>query len=231
MLDHTLAHTKPRNWAHHGAARERRGRDRGVDRVRDRGRPRPRPPAPQGRQGVDAADRRSTSSRATRRTQGPAARWAPSTAPTPTARRGSSSASARPRELGYETQPEVVIVGGGQGGIALGARLRQLRRADDHRRAQRAPRRLLAQALQVALPARPGLVRPPALHQVPGELAGVLAEGQDRRLARDVHAGDGAQLLELDRGQERAATTRTPASGSSSSSATARRSRCARSSS
>jgi putative flavoprotein involved in K+ transport len=31
------------------------------------------------------------------------------------------------RELGYETQPEVVIVGGGQGGIALAARLRQLR--------------------------------------------------------------------------------------------------------
>ncbi|MGZ4275437.1 MAG: NAD(P)/FAD-dependent oxidoreductase [Solirubrobacteraceae bacterium] len=30
-------------------------------------------------------------------------------------------------ELGYETQPYVLIVGGGQGGIALGARLRQLR--------------------------------------------------------------------------------------------------------
>jgi putative flavoprotein involved in K+ transport len=30
-------------------------------------------------------------------------------------------------ELGYETQPHVLIVGGGQGGIALGARLRQLR--------------------------------------------------------------------------------------------------------
>src|SRR6478609_8186396 len=29
-------------------------------------------------------------------------------------------------ELGYETQPEVLIVGGGQGGSALGARLRQL---------------------------------------------------------------------------------------------------------
>ncbi len=28
--------------------------------------------------------------------------------------------------LGYETQPQVVIIGGGQGGIALGARLRQL---------------------------------------------------------------------------------------------------------
>jgi putative flavoprotein involved in K+ transport len=30
------------------------------------------------------------------------------------------------RELGYTTQPYVVIVGGGQGGIALGARMRQL---------------------------------------------------------------------------------------------------------
>jgi len=30
------------------------------------------------------------------------------------------------RTLGHDTQPEVVIVGGGQGGIALGARLRQL---------------------------------------------------------------------------------------------------------
>jgi putative flavoprotein involved in K+ transport len=29
-------------------------------------------------------------------------------------------------ELGYEIQPEVLIIGGGQGGIALGARLRQL---------------------------------------------------------------------------------------------------------
>ncbi|MBK1784972.1 NAD(P)/FAD-dependent oxidoreductase [Prauserella sp. ASG 168] len=29
-------------------------------------------------------------------------------------------------ELGYATQPEVVVIGGGQGGIALGARLRQL---------------------------------------------------------------------------------------------------------
>ncbi|SOD98275.1 flavin-containing monooxygenase [Caenispirillum bisanense] len=33
---------------------------------------------------------------------------------------------AEARELGYTTQPYVVIVGGGQGGIALGARLRQL---------------------------------------------------------------------------------------------------------
>src|SRR5829696_5596698 len=30
------------------------------------------------------------------------------------------------RELGYATQPYVLVIGGGQGGIALGARLRQL---------------------------------------------------------------------------------------------------------
>ena len=106
-------------------------------------------------------------------------------------------------ELGSTTQPEVVIVGGGQGGIALGARLRQLGVPTIIVERNAAPRRLVAQALQVAVPARPGLVRPPAVHQVPRELAGVLAQGQDRRLARDVHAGDGAQLLELDGGQER----------------------------
>ena len=100
------------------------------------------------------------------------------------------------------------------------------RRPDDHRRAQRAPGRLVAQALQVAVPARPGLVRPHAVPPVPRQLAGLLAEGQDRRLARDVHAGHGAQLLGLHRGEARAATTRRPASGSSSSSATARTSRC-----
>ena len=88
------------------------------------------------------------------------------------------------------------------------------RRPDDHRRAQRAPRRLLAQALQVALPARPGLVRPPAVHQVPRELARVLAQGQDRRLAGDVHAGDGAQLLELHDRQEREVRRGEAASGS-----------------
>ncbi|MEO6301195.1 MAG: NAD(P)/FAD-dependent oxidoreductase [Paracoccaceae bacterium] len=33
---------------------------------------------------------------------------------------------AEARELGYATQPYVLIIGGGQGGIALGARLRQL---------------------------------------------------------------------------------------------------------
>ena len=40
------------------------------------------------------------------------------------------------------------------------------------------------------------------------ELAGLLAQGQDRRLAGDVHQGHGAELLGLDRVQERRATTR-----------------------
>ena len=141
------------------------------------------------------------------------------------------SAMQEAETLGYSEQPEVVIVGGGQGAIGLGARLRQLGVPTIICRAQRAPRRLVAQALQVAVPARPGLVRPPAVHQVPRELAGVLAQGQDRRLARDVHAGHGAQLLGLDRRSSRRRTTTTRATGSCRSSATARRSRCARSSS
>ena len=76
------------------------------------------------------------------------------------------------------------------------------RRPDDHRREERAAGRQLAQSLQVALPARSGLVRPYALSALPAELAGVLAEGQDRRLARDVCEGHGAQLLGLDDLQE-----------------------------
>ena len=45
---------------------------------------------------------------------------------TRSARPGSRRAAARPRSSATPRQPEVVIVGGGQGGIALGARLRQL---------------------------------------------------------------------------------------------------------
>ena len=69
------------------------------------------------------------------------------------------------------------------------------RRARDRRRQARAARRPVAQALQVAVPARPGLVRPPAVPAVPAELAGVRAEGQDRRLARVLHPGDGGAVL------------------------------------
>ena len=77
------------------------------------------------------------------------------------------------------------------------------RRADHHHRPQSAARRRLAEPLQVALPARSGVVRPPAVHRLPEELAGFRAEGQDRRLARDVRQGDGAELLGQHRMQER----------------------------
>ena len=39
---------------------------------------------------------------------------------------GGEARSARPGSSATKTQPHVLIVGGGQGGIALGARLRQL---------------------------------------------------------------------------------------------------------
>ena len=61
----------------------------------------------------------------------------------------------------------------------------------------------MAPPLQVPVPARPRLVRPPAVHQVPRELARVLAQGQDRRLVGGLHEGDGAQLLGLQRGHPR----------------------------
>ena len=105
------------------------------------------------------------------RVQGPRDLEAIAAAPTPT-----SSASRR--------QPYVLIVGGGQGGIGLGARLRRLGVptliVDAHAR----PGDCLAQALQVALPARSGLVRPSAVPAVPRSLADLHAQGQDGRLAR-----------------------------------------------
>ena len=110
----------------------------------------------------------------------------------------------REAELGYAEQPYCLIVGGGQGGIGLGARLRRLGVPTIIVEKNKRPGRLLAQPLQVARAARPGLVRPHALPAVPGRLAGVLAQRQDRRLARDVHQGDGAELLGFDRMPERA---------------------------
>jgi hypothetical protein len=185
MLDHTLAHTKPRNWraaepptAADGISEAwiefetEVGRGRGHLRLRDgqawtllttlyelKGHEEPRGAGrPHGVEHGADPDRET---------------WL-------------EAREREARELGHTTQPAPA------------------RRPDDHRRAQRPPGRLVAQALQVALPPRPGLVRPPPLHQVPRELAGVLAEGQDRRLARDVHAGHGAQLLDLHDREERA---------------------------
>ena len=119
------------------------------------------------------------------------------------------------------------------------------RRAHDHPGEERPRRQLVAKPLQVARPARPRLVRPPALSAVPRSLAGVHAEGPDGRLAGDVRQGDGARLLGFVRmpagglrrghggvgahGEPRAAAT--PSSAASSSSLrpapTARREKCA----
>ena len=133
-------------------------------------------------------------------------------------------------DLGYKTQPYCVIVGGGQGGIALGARLKRLGvptiiveknpRAGDSWRNR----------YTLAVPARPGVVRPPAVPAVPRPLAGVRAEGQDRRLARDVHQGDGAELLDAERVRRAPALTKRSRSGRSASTATARPWCCGRSS-
>ena len=106
-------------------------------------------------------------------------------------------------ELGHSRQPYCLIIGGGQGGNRPRGAPETAQRADHHRGEERTGRRQLAQALQVALPARSGLVRPYAVFAVPEELAGLFAEGQDRRLAGNVHQGHGAQLLGLDRVQER----------------------------
>ena len=79
--------------------------------------------------------------------------------------------------LGASRQPYCVIIGGGQGGIALGARMRRLGVPTIIVEKKRAARRFLAQALQIALPARSGLVRPHALRAVSRALAGLFAQG------------------------------------------------------
>jgi putative flavoprotein involved in K+ transport len=126
MLEHTLGHTKPRNWqtAEPPAEAEgvteawlefetEAGRGRGHLRLKDgkawtllttlfelKGHEEPAGfDRPMGAQhGADRNGRRT---------------WL-------------EQRQEEAEQLGYETQPEVLIVGGGQGGIALGARLRQL---------------------------------------------------------------------------------------------------------
>ena len=102
---------------------------------------------------------------------------------------------AEARDLGTMQQPEVLIIGGGQGGIALGARLRQLG----------------VPTIIVEKNARPGdswrnrykslcLHDPVWYDHLPymlsAELADFRTQGQDWRLAGNVHQGDGAELLD-----------------------------------
>ena len=77
---------------------------------------------------------------------------------------------ARAREtaaMGSTVQPHCLVIGGGQAGIAMGARLKQLGVPTRDRREEPTRRRFLAQPLPLARAARPGLVRPSALHPVP----------------------------------------------------------------
>ncbi|MFI5429892.1 NAD(P)-binding protein [Aeromicrobium sp. UC242_57] len=93
-----------------------------------------------------------------------------------------------------------MIIGGGQGGIALGARMRQLGvptvvidrhdRPGDQWRSRYKSLCLHDPVWYDHLPYLP----------FPRELAGVRTEGQDRRLAGDVHQGHGgAVLVAIDR--------------------------------
>ena len=100
--------------------------------------------------------------------------------------------------LGYREQPYTLVVGGGQGGIALGARLRQLgvpsivvdrhERPGDQWRNRYKSLCLHDPVWYDHLPYLP----------FPDELAGVRTQGQDRRLAGVLHPGDGGAVLAED---------------------------------
>ena len=105
--------------------------------------------------------------------------------------------------LGSTTQPYVLVIGGGSGRHRPRRAAAPARRTEPGDRQAPATRRPVAQPLQVALPARPGLVRPPALPEVPGQLAGLRAQGQDRRLARVLHEDHGGALLVEHDGHQR----------------------------
>jgi putative flavoprotein involved in K+ transport len=126
MLDHTLAHTKPSGWAttEPPATAEgvteawlefetETGRGRGHLRLKD----------------GKAWTLLTTLSelKGHEETTGPGRPMGAEHGANPDRETWLERREREARELGYETQPEVLIVGGGQGGIALGARLRQLR--------------------------------------------------------------------------------------------------------
>ena len=124
--------------------------------------------------------------------------------------------AARPTSSATRPSPYVLIIGGGQGGIALGARLRQLG----------------VPTIIVDKHARPGdqwrsRYKSLCLHdpvwydhlpylKFPDELAGLLAQGQDRRLARDRTRGSWSSTTgAAPTAKQRHATTRRPGSGRS----------------
>ena len=188
----TLERTDAVRLRHRGAGRRGRRGGHGVVPLRDRRRPRPRPAAAEGggRRGP-RLDPPHHALRAQGATRSRAATHRPMGA--------EHGADKRPRDV------EGAAAGGGREpgqhdpALRAGHRRRPgrhrprcaaapARRAEPGDRQAPAARRPVAQPLQVALPARPGLVRPPALPEVPRQLAGLRAQGQDRRLARVLHA-------------------------------------------
>ena len=156
---------------------------------------------------------------------------ASSTAPTATARPGWRSAAARPTSSATRRQPYVRDHRRRPGRHRARRAAAPARRADDHRRdATRAPATRWRKRYKSLCLHDPVWYDHLPYLPFPDQLAGVLAEGQDRRLAGDVR-----RVMELNywgstTAQERALRRGRRRSGRSSSSATARRSRCARSS-
>jgi hypothetical protein len=107
--------------------------------------------------------------------------------------RGPNWLDQRKAAVRYDDRdPDVLVVGGGQAGLSIAARLKQLRidtlivdrgeveaTADRYtdRRSRSADRRQLAQTLSCADAAQSGASQPSALHAVPAELAGLYSEG------------------------------------------------------
>jgi putative flavoprotein involved in K+ transport len=198
MLRKTLAHVQPSRWVMDGAATETggtveawvrfdtaAGRGRGILRLRD-GRAWTLFTALQELRGFEepAGDRRPRgvvhAALRGRRT------WA-------------ETRAAEAATLGISIQPYCLIVGGGQGGIGLAARLKRLEVPTLVIDRLERPGRRLAAALQEPVPARPGLVRPPALPALPDDWPVFAPKDKIGDWLEMYVQGDGAGLLEPDR--------------------------------
>ncbi len=128
-----------------------------------------------------------------------------------------------------DRDPAVLVVGGGQAGLSIAARLTQLQVDTLIVDREAAHRRQLAQALSRAGPAQPGARQPPSLHAVSAELAGLHSQGQARRLVRGLCGEHGAQLLDGHRIRGRQLRRKTRNDGPSCCAGpTARSGRCIR---
>ena len=98
-----------------------------------------------------------------------------------------------------DRDPAVLVIGGGQSGLSIAARLKQLQVDTLIVDREAADRRQLAQALPRADAAQPGAGQSPALYAVSAELADLHSEGQARQLVRGLCRRHGAELLDRDR--------------------------------